>query len=295
MKNKLLISLIACLCISNNTIFAQKTGTKTPPKKNSTTTQKSTKPKSSTSTAVIDPDSRTVTVHTKNSDGSTSNTTITVKEKQKSKPASTASKNKSKNKNDNLDKAFGGKGSSTFSLGIGANNVFTFYPKNGRGLKYWSSPIYGAINLEGEFGVHKYVGVGITSSISASANLDGLFHSSILAGLANEPAKNWGIAIPIGVIANFHFYQLIQDKVRKNIHGDKLDLYVGANLGAGPGISFPRKKVNPNGQSDFGFVIFGGFQAGIKYYVKPKTAIYLELGWGKAIINAGVCFKMKKN
>lgn len=223
-------------------------------------------------------------------------TTTSTKKTTATKPTQatkTSANVKSKStKKESTAKAFEGKGSNTISLGIGASNAFTFFPKNGKGLKYWSAPIYGTISIQEEFGVHKYVGVGYTIGVGIAANMDGLFHSSILGGLSGIPASNWGISVPVGVIANFHFYQLIEDKTKKNIHGDKLDIYAGANLGAGPAISFPRKKVNPNGKSDFGFVIFGGLQVGVRYYVKPKLGIFAEFGFGKSLVNAGVSFKM---
>ena len=44
--------------------------------------------------------------------------------------------------------------------------------------------------------------------------------------------------ISAGLVINFHFYQLIQDKSTMNIHGDKLDLYAGLAAGGGPNIYF---------------------------------------------------------
>ena len=50
----------------------------------------------------------------------------------------------------------------------------------------------------------------------------------------------------IGFLGNFHFYPLIADKVSKNIHADKPNIYVGVNLDTG--ITFTFYKTNQTGQ-----------------------------------------------
>jgi hypothetical protein len=92
--------------------------------------------------------------------------------------------------------------------------------------------------------------------------------------------------IPIGIVSNFHFYQLIADNASKNIHADKLDIYAGANAGAGPAFIFHDKgnHVAP--------IVFGGLHAGIRYYFVPKFALNGEIGFGKSFVNGGFSFKL---
>ncbi|CAN5339448.1 hypothetical protein BH09BAC1_BH09BAC1_25260 [soil metagenome] len=137
-------------------------------------------------------------------------------------------------------------------------------------INTWYAPTTGQINYQLEFGVSKYVGVGLTTGIGGRGN------------------RSYGyseVNVPIGVIANFHFYQLIDDKVSKDIHADKLDIYVGANLGSG--IAFR----NSYYDNDIVAMVFGGVQTGIRYYVTEKLAVHLETGYGKSFINAGITLR----
>jgi len=218
----------------------------------------------------------------------------TVTKTTQSVKSTSASKSKS-SKNENSLKAFEGKGSKTISLGIGGSSFKSWYPTNGKGPKGWWHPFYGTLNVQGEFGVHKYVGVGFNIGVSACRNLNGFSRYSALLGY-NEYSSFWSVSIPVAVTANFHFYQLIEDKTRKSIHGDKLDIYAGANVGAGPAFAFAKKGLTDgNGNTlkgDVGFVVFGGVQVGVKYYPKSKVGMFLEVGYGKTLVNGGVSFKM---
>lgn len=169
------------------------------------------------------------------------------------------------------------KNSKVLSLGFGASQFFhldDYYHSNsdkfrGRGW-YW--PMTGQINFQGEFGVHKYVGLGFTTGIGGRGRLP---HDYV--GEVN---------IPIGMIVNFHFYQLIADHTEKNIHSDKLDIYAGLNFGSGVAATFYREtsRLSP--------IAFGGLHAGIRYYFAPKVGVNGELGFGKSIVNVGFVFKI---
>ena len=90
--------------------------------------------------------------------------------------------------------------------------------------------------------------------------------------------------MPVGIIANFHFYQLIEDKTSKDIHGDKLDVYAGLNAGSGIGYAPTPRKVAA--------LFFAGPQVGVRYYIKPTIAVGGEVGYGKSFVNGGVTFKL---
>ena len=169
--------------------------------------------------------------------------------------------------------------SKVLALGFGASEFFhidNYYYNNGpgRGPYYhnWYSPVTGQINFQGEFGVHKYVGVGFTTGLGGRG---GWYYD--YAGELN---------IPIGLIVNFHFYQLIADKTGKSIHADKLDIYAGANLGSGLAMIFypGATRIVP--------LAFGGPHVGVRYYFTKKVGVNGELGWGKSIINVGFVFKL---
>jgi hypothetical protein len=199
-------------------------------------------------------------------------------------------------------KAFEGKGSKTLLVGLGGSNMFTIFSKSSNvydedfGFGSYS-PISGGISVDGEFGIHKYVGIGFHTGIFGARNIYGGFgFASRILDLDFDDSYA-GIYIPVGIIANFHFYQLIEDKTSKDIHGDKLDLYVGANLGSGVALAILKKKYVDSFTSNEdkvipGALVYGGIQFGVKYFPKPKLGIFAELGYGKTFANGGVCFKL---
>ncbi len=97
--------------------------------------------------------------------------------------------------------------------------------------------------------------------------------------------------IPIGIIA-LPFFQLIEDKTSKDIHGDKLDLYVGVNLGSGVAIAIPSRDYKDAGLKTSIGMLFVGPQVGVKYFFKPKIGVYAEVGYGKSLMEAGISFKL---
>jgi len=84
---------------------------------------------------------------------------------------------------------------------------------------------------------------------------------------------------------------LIADKTDKNIHADKLDIYVGASIGSGIAGTFYRNYPNPD-VTRIVPIAFGGLHAGVRYYFKPRVGINAEVGFGKSLINAGFVFKI---
>ncbi len=173
--------------------------------------------------------------------------------------------------------------SKVLALGIGTSKFFHFddyyfydykHPKHGNRY-YW--PNTGQFNIQMEFGIHKYVGLGFTT------------------GMGGRGGRGWGpnpyyyrgeMNVPFGLIANFHFYQLISDNSSKNIHADKLDIYVGVNAGSGLAFTYYENttRIRP--------IAFGGFQAGVRYYFTPKLGINGEVGFGKSMVNLGIVIKL---
>ena len=188
----------------------------------------------------------------------------------------------------NSSAAFSGKGSKQFLIGLGLNEHQTWYPENLKGPKGHWSPLTGALTFQGEFGVHKYVGVGFTIGVQFSRNLE---ESDLFSPLISNPySQFWTIGIPVGVIGNFHFFQLIADKSGKDIHQDQLDIYAGFSLGSGPSFAIARDGYTSNG-NDIGVTLFGGPHVGIRFYPKSNVGVYLEAGYGKSYLNGGLAIK----
>jgi hypothetical protein len=167
------------------------------------------------------------------------------------------------------------KSTKIFALGMGVSQFYhqdDYYRPDSRNNHSWYSPITYQINLQAEFGIHKYVGIGFTLG---TGTRNGSSH-----GYITE------VNIPIGMIANFHFYQLIADKSTRNIHADKLDIYFGANVGSGVAIY---------NYSDFTRIIpiaFGGAHAGVRYFFTKRIGVNCEVGMGKSLVNAGFVFSL---
>lgn len=161
------------------------------------------------------------------------------------------------------------------ALGFGASQFFhidNYYYGQSNNVRQWYWPVTGQINVQGEFGVHKYVGLGFTTGVGGRAGLG--------YGYVGE------INIPMGMIVNFHFYQLIANKNQKNIHADKLDIYAGLNMGSGLAITYY------NNNTRIVPLAFGGPHVGLRYYPIPKFGLNIELGFGKSIVNGGFVFKL---
>ncbi len=145
-------------------------------------------------------------------------------------------------------------------LGFGVQPYFTIPAGANFGFNF----LYQA-----EWGIGKYVGLG--------------FH----AGTNLRPyRKALDMLVQVGMQGNFHFYQLIDDKVSKNLHADKLDIYGGLNLGGGPGFSFSKF---------YDTEIYGGWyigpQVGVKYYPSKHFGLFAEVGYGKALTMIGIVLK----
>ncbi len=176
------------------------------------------------------------------------------------------------------------------SLGIGGSSMYHIQSGYNAGYSNsYFSPITGEFTVQGEFAVHKYVGVGFTAGIGGRAAGGAAFGYGYVGYYTGWYSE---FNIPIGAVANFHFYQLIADKVGGNLHADKLDIYAGLNLGTGVAIHPGYTDYYGNKHTYVDALAFGGVQAGARYYFTPKIAVFGEFGWGKTWANAGVTFKL---
>lgn len=190
-----------------------------------------------------------------------------------------------------IAQSFGGKGSTQFTLGLGVTQHRTTFPENGKGPKGATSPIYGSLNLQLEFGIAKYVGLGVhlggEFANNLSRNTVGFGYLGILNAYSTSSFRSVGV--PVAIFSNFHFLQLIADKSGKGI-GEKMDVYAGLSVGSGPAFALAKNGYKQYG-NDVGFLIYGGPHAGIRFYPKSNIGIYAELGYGKSYFNGGLSIK----
>jgi hypothetical protein len=147
------------------------------------------------------------------------------------------------------------------------------------------APITGQIGVQMEFGIHEYVGLGFTTGLGFGAGIGRYYYGGWYGRYYGYSPE---VNIPIGMFANFHFYQLIADKVGKDIHADKLDIYAGLNVGSGAVFLFPEGTVFTSA------LFFIGPHAGVRYFFSDKVAVNAELGYGKSFFNGGLTFKLGK-
>ena len=170
------------------------------------------------------------------------------------------------------------KSSKVLSIGFGVSQFYhidSYYyaNNNGRLNRSYFNPTTGQFNFQGEFGIHKYVGLGFTVGLGGRPGWDNHYQGEF--------------NIPMGMLANFHFYQLIADKNSKNLHADKLDIYAGVAMGSGVAFTYYDnidRRIVP--------LAWGGPHAGIRYYFVPKVAVNAEVGFGRSLVNIGFSFKL---
>jgi hypothetical protein len=176
------------------------------------------------------------------------------------------------------DKAFD-RSTKVLSIGVGLGNYYhldnrygDFGPGNS-GFRGYHTPYTGQFNLQMEWAVHNYVGLGFTTGFGGTGPL--------------RYGYNGEFNMPIGFVANFHFYQLIDDKNGKDLHSDKLDIYGGLSVGSGFAVAFYN-----NESARIVPLAWGGLHAGLRWYFTPRVALNVEAGFGKNIANIGFSFKL---
>jgi hypothetical protein len=186
---------------------------------------------------------------------------------------------------------FGGSGSKYLQLGLGYNQHYSLYSDYDRSY----NTTYGAFNLQMEFGIHKYIGLGFLVGAEVSARTAGYYYGGVYAPGYIKPSNSpyWSVGVPIAFIANFHFLQLIADKAGKDF-ANKIDVYGGLNIGSGPVFRNVRRDYDndPYYDSRVGALFFFGPHVGFRYFPTEKVGLYAEAGYGKSLITGGVMFKL---
>lgn len=173
------------------------------------------------------------------------------------------------------------KGGKYLTLGLGGGNHWHIDAQNNWPGNGWRGSNVGGITLQMEWGIHDYVGLGFSTGVMGGFGNYGWYGPGWGGGWSGGYGE---LAIPVGLITNFHFYRLIDDKVSKDIHSDKLDIYAGLNVGSGISFYPTPGWVSP--------LFYAGPQVGARYFVKPNIGLGLEVGYGKTFVNGGVTFKL---
>ncbi|HLP49482.1 MAG TPA: hypothetical protein VK154_01220 [Chitinophagales bacterium] len=172
------------------------------------------------------------------------------------------------------------KSTKVLALGLGGSNFAHVYT-NANYWNGWNAPLTGQFNFQGEFGIHDYVGLGFTTGVGGRAG----YYWGYGFG---RYGSNGELTVPIGFVANFHFFQLIADKTGKDIHSDKLDVYAGIDVGGGIAAQFfdNSNQIVP--------IAFGGVHAGVRYYFTDRFGVNGEIGtpYSKGFVNGGIVFKL---
>ena len=162
------------------------------------------------------------------------------------------------------------------SVGLGAGNYYHLGTTRavlfGPTTSFYT-PVTGQLSIEGEFGVHEYVGIGFNTGFGGAGGA--LFGSK------------GSINVPVGVLANFHFFQLIEDQTGKNLHAEALDVFVGVSVGTGVGVIFYN-----NANSQVLPLAFGGVHAGARWFFSPNIGLTGQFGFGKQLVDLGMVFKL---
>lgn len=176
-------------------------------------------------------------------------------------------------------------GTKLLTISIGGADMFHIPA----GYSYYTgfySPLTAQLYFQGEFAVHKYVGVGFNATIGGRPNsfgYGGVYGYGYYTGYRSE------FNIAVGGLANFHFYQLIADKTGKNLHADKLDIYVGLSVGGGAAIHPSDAYYNSTNLDGLFYI---GPQVGVHYFFNDRVGINGEVGFGKTFVSGGVTFKL---
>ncbi len=153
-------------------------------------------------------------------------------------------------------------------------------------------PTTAEAGVEGEFAVHKYVGVGFVAELGGRGSRS---MNYTIVGVPYAYTTFYSeFNLGLGAIANFHFYQLIADQMGKSeqLITDKIDVYAGLNLGTGFALHPTYTDVNGHNKIATDALFFIGPQFGMHYFFTPKIAINGEFGWGKTWARVGVTFNL---
>jgi hypothetical protein len=135
------------------------------------------------------------------------------------------------------------------------------------------------LNLGGYGGFAGYSGFGI----GATLNLDYAVHDYVSVGpwvgftSRRQNLNDYSYSrIGFGARGVFHWWQLLDDKVQKDLKSDKIDFYLPVHLGYYFGtVRFDGEKFNEFSGNGFN----AGSGLGIRYYFNEKIGLGFEWGW----------------
>ena len=136
----------------------------------------------------------------------------------------------------------------TPSFNIGGHSLF--------GYGWYQTAFPFGATLNADFSVHNYVSVGPYVAYNYMGGSGWADHT-----------------IAFGARGNFHFWQLIDDKVSKDLKADKIDWFYSLGLGG----YIDRYKSGSYSDNYGGFNMSSSL--GIRYYFNDHVGISFEYGW----------------
>jgi hypothetical protein len=155
-----------------------------------------------------------------------------------------------------------------YSVGAGGTSVIGLGP----GYSGLTGPGL-SVNISGEYRVQRFVGVGFETGMDVF-----MAPYYIYTGEPPYPRHYATIGIPLAIKCNVHILEAANLPI-----ANRLDVYAGLNLGAGPAIYTGV----PSGA--FGFLEVGP-QVGVRYWLNRGVAIFGEFGYGATFTNIGFTF-----
>ncbi|HEX3074952.1 MAG TPA: outer membrane beta-barrel protein [Ignavibacteriales bacterium] len=160
------------------------------------------------------------------------------------------------------------KGDKLLSAGISLGGLYGIYGDQN----------FPPLSVQFQYGIEKNLSVGGLIGYSSSS-----YDYSYWGG------EDWSwdyTYILIGAKGEYHFKELFEDQT-------KWDPYVGLFLGYNiVSVDAPADYDNYYGYDEGASYFTWGFNAGLRYYVSPKVAIFGELGYGLGILTLGATFKL---
>jgi hypothetical protein len=151
-----------------------------------------------------------------------------------------------------------------------------------------------SLNIGGYGGYAGYGGFGI----GATLNADFAVHDYVSVGpfvgfnVRNQSNFDYKYSrLGVGARGVFHWWQLLDDKVSKDLKADKIDFYLPLYVGA----YFSNTTIDGQKYDEYDNRngVLAGAGLGFRYYFKPAFGVSLEWGWQEmSWAKLGVAIKM---
>lgn len=119
-----------------------------------------------------------------------------------------------------------------------------------------------------EYGISNIWGIGFHTGTS--------FYKSRYS--VNNPFQ---VYLPFGIHSNFHFFNLVDAKTKRSLRADKIDMYIGVDVGVGVVFRKNEQLLGAHYGPHFGF----------KYFPKKRVGLNFEVGIGSSMGAIGITIR----